>query len=144
MAIYQLMPADMVVKVGTLWIPPDPNNPDRQEYEVWLNAGNTPDPMPAIDTTPLDIGLRQFYQGMSDNGYISESEAKQIMKNGKLPSSIEDYIGTLPTDEQFAADMFFSSSALLVRTDPRISGFATHMAWTEEQLKDLWVYGATL
>jgi hypothetical protein len=47
MAKYRLEANDMVVRnEDEAWIPPDPNNRDRQEYEAWLKEGNTPDPIP--------------------------------------------------------------------------------------------------
>jgi hypothetical protein len=37
--------SEVVLRVADgLFIPPDPANRDRQEYESWLAAGNTPDP----------------------------------------------------------------------------------------------------
>lgn len=37
--------SEMVLRVADqAYIPPDPANRDRQEYEEWLAAGNVPDP----------------------------------------------------------------------------------------------------
>jgi hypothetical protein len=45
MAKYRLAPNGMIVRnEDEAWIPPDPGNKDRQEYEDWLKQGNTPDP----------------------------------------------------------------------------------------------------
>lgn len=39
--------SDMILRVADqAYIPPDPGNRDRIEYEAWLDAGNTPDPPP--------------------------------------------------------------------------------------------------
>lgn len=41
--------SDMILRVADqAYIPPDPGNRDRIEYEAWLAEGNTPDPPPPL------------------------------------------------------------------------------------------------
>ena len=58
MADYQLTTTDMVIRTADrAYIPNDPHNRDREEYEIWLAAGGVPDPPtppinPALDAQP--------------------------------------------------------------------------------------------
>jgi hypothetical protein len=58
MADYKLTANDIVQRTADgAFIPNDPNNRDRVEYEQWLADGGVPDPVtpvinPALDTKP--------------------------------------------------------------------------------------------
>lgn len=53
MADYALTQSEIVVRTAdNLYIPNDPLNRHRREYEDWLAAGNVPDPAPP--PTPMD------------------------------------------------------------------------------------------
>jgi len=62
MAVYQLTTTDIVIRTADqTYIPNDPTNHDRAEYEQWLADGGVPDPyvppqvpqVPAPETTVL-------------------------------------------------------------------------------------------
>jgi len=47
MADYRLTETLIVIRaIDQAFIPPDPDNRDRIEYEAWLAAGGVPDPAP--------------------------------------------------------------------------------------------------
>jgi hypothetical protein len=58
MADYQLTATDVVIRTADqAYIPPDPANRDRIEYEQWLADGGVPDPVeppinPELDYKP--------------------------------------------------------------------------------------------
>ena len=53
MAEYRLTATDVVIRTAdTAYIPNDPANRDRAEYEQWLADGGVPDPYVAPETAP--------------------------------------------------------------------------------------------
>jgi hypothetical protein len=55
MADYQLTNTDIVIRTADqAYIPNDPANRDRVEYEQWLEDGGVPDPVPPIIVASLD------------------------------------------------------------------------------------------
>jgi hypothetical protein len=54
-APYQLTHSTFVIRTADqAWIPDDPNNRDRQDYNDWIAVGNVPDPAPPIISPNLN------------------------------------------------------------------------------------------
>jgi hypothetical protein len=79
MAEYQLTATDVVIRTSdSAYIPNDPANRDRIEYNVWLAAGGVPDPYVAPPPMPpvVDANLR------IDAGISAAITAAQNVRDG--------------------------------------------------------------
>jgi hypothetical protein len=60
MAEYQLTANEMVLRTADqMWIPPDPANIDRAEYDRWIEDGGVPDPYVPPEPPPLALTTEQ-------------------------------------------------------------------------------------
>lgn len=74
---------------------------------------------PTKPPIPAQVTNRQFYQQLTLDGIISQSDCKKAMR-GTLPTEITNYIASLPAAEQFDAEMRY-----LAMTMPRDDGYVT-------------------
>lgn len=75
MADYRLTESDSVVRTrDNAWIPNDPGNRDRVEYEKWLAAGNVPDPATPKPIPPpsMEQRLVALEQAVVVNGILTQ------------------------------------------------------------------------
>jgi hypothetical protein len=86
MADYQLTETDVVLRTADqVWIPNDPANRDRVEYDKWLADGGVPDPFvappaPKPSPSPEDQVL-----------YDHENRIRSL--EGAPPLSLADFMG---------------------------------------------------
>ena len=96
MADYQLQANEMVLRTGDgAWIPNDPNNRDRIEYDAWVAKGGVPDPYvePPQPPTPeaanandrLDAGI----EAAVDTVTMARDAIRAIPNGGAVPPRLD-------------------------------------------------------
>lgn len=137
MAEYRLTDTDVVVRVvDNAYIPNDPVNKDRIDYETWLSNGGVPDPyIPPPTPVPAQISDRQFFQQLAVQGIITQDQA--LASNAAvIPQPLLDIISGMPVDQQFAAKMLVGGATLFERNHPMTIAIGTAYGWTSGQVDD--------
>jgi hypothetical protein len=125
-------------------IPDDPANLDWQAYQGWFAAGNTPTPAPAPVVSTPPASRRQFFQAAAQDGLITSAEALALLATGAMPASLATAIASLPTAEQFAAQMAILGDQNFTRSDTLIVALGSAMGQTPTQIDALFTVAATL
>jgi hypothetical protein len=99
---------------------------------------------PSAPPIPQGLTQRQFHQALAMQGKITEQEALDAVKIGTVPSEIQFFIDTLPTDEQFPAKMKFAVEPVVSRYDSVMEQFGKFQGWTAAEMNDFWRFAATL
>jgi hypothetical protein len=98
--------------------------------------------MPLPPTAALS--RRQFFQIGAMKGLITYDEALAAVQHGAIPASVEEYIKSLPADQQFSARMLIAGASEFDRYNPMTESLAHFMGLTDDQLDALWREGAQL
>ena len=112
---------------------------------------------PNLPAIPQQISERQFHQGLATytpgvgrvpsrggGAVITEQEAIDAVSTGAIPAPMQQFIDSLPADQQFAAKMAFAGKVPVGRHAALMTQFAEFMGWTIPQVDDFFRYAATL
>lgn len=148
MADYRLTDSEVVVRtIDGAFIPNDPLNRDRIDYEAWLADGNEPDPYEppvVVEPVPDTISDRQFFQQLAIAGVISQEEALAAVKTGDIPAALSGFIAALDDAARFNAEMLLSGATIFARNHPLTDAIAAAQGMTPEQVDDFFRAAAAL
>jgi hypothetical protein len=126
MAEYQLTATNTVQRASDgAFIPDDPANKDRREFEKWLAAGNTPDPYVAPPVPVPPVSPRQIRLALSAIG---------------LRQQVEDYVNAHDITVQDS----WHYTTEFDRNHPLIAACAAALGKTDADLDALFALAATL
>lgn len=143
--MYRLTETDNIIRIAdNAWIPNDPDNRDRAEYEAWLDAGGVPDPyIPPPPLVPQSISDRQFFHQLAVVGIITQDDA--LASNAAvIPPPLLAIIDAMPLEQQFAAKMLVSGATVFERQHPMTIAIGTAYGWSEAQIDDFFRAAAQL
>jgi hypothetical protein len=137
--------AQPIMRSDGAFIPPDPANVDFQAYLAWLAAGGAPaDPSSPVQAVPAQVSRRQFFQAAAQEGLITQAEALALLASGTMPPSLAAAVATLPTAEQFPAQMSILGAAAFARANTLIAALGTAMGKTSADIDALFTLAASL
>jgi hypothetical protein len=113
---------------------------------------------PNLPAIPQQISERQFHQGLATyqpatgtrappgggGAVVTEQEAIDAVSIGAIPLPMQEFIDSLPADQQFAAKMMFAGGIPVGRHESLMKQFAEFMGWTIQQVDEFFRYAATL
>lgn len=95
-------------------------------------------------TVRADISDRQFFQGLTLRGLITQDEALAAVMTGTLPAQIEAFITQLAADRQFAARMVLSGATSYNLDNPLTAEFGQMAGMDAPALSEFWQFCAKL
>jgi hypothetical protein len=115
-------------------IPPDPQNTDWQNYQMWLAAGNTPNPAP-VQPTIWTIQMWQAQYVMSQTPYdpSKAQPAHQAAVAGKT-NVLDAFTALLPTLGNPLVSFYWAQATTLTSNDAVLLALAADLGLTSDDV----------
>jgi hypothetical protein len=120
-----LQPSRLHTWVGGAWVPPT-------EAELAAQAAAELD----AARSQMQLSFAQLLIGLVTEAWITEAEGRAWRDRTALPAAVVALIGTLPLDQQFAAETRALAPSVVLRTDPLVQSLAAAQGKTAEQIDD--------
>lgn len=93
---------------------------------------------------PSRLSRRQFFQQLCIAGYIDTDQALTAAANGGIPSVFEQFIVSLPPDDQFGARMLIASAMEFDRNHPFVPAMAAMWNLSDADVDAFFIAGGAL
>ena len=123
---------------GTVWYNITPSNYLYENVMEAIKAG-VPVGTPPPPVIPIpNLSFAQLLIGLVTEGWISEADGEGWLV-GTLPAGVLALIGTLPTNQQFAAKARATRPSEIVRSDPLVNALGTAEGKTSVELDEFFI-----
>jgi hypothetical protein len=94
---------------------------------------------------PAVVSDRQFFQALAMMGVITKQEARDAVKVGAIPWTMQQVVDAISNaDERFAAEMLLAGATEFRFDHPLVSVFAQAQGWTADQVIALFILAGSL
>ena len=108
------------------------------------DGGVIEDADPIAEPVPETLSRRQFFQQAAIDGLITQDEALAAVTTGTIPPPMQEYVDSLPVEEQFNAKMLFGGAQAFERNAEITSDFGNAKGMTAEEIDQFFIDGAQL
>ena len=95
-------------------------------------------------SVPASVTRRQFFTQGAVSGWYSKAEALALLSSNTMPTSIVNYINSLPAEDQYPAKIYILGEAVYFRNSPVLNAMATAGGVTDKQLDSFFINAALI